>query len=304
MRGVQRTHEEFVKLVNSNSPSIEVVGQFKKTRDKIEVKCRICNTHYFPFAQELIKTIFRCKKCELIDKKRKFTEKISNINPNIIIKSEYQNIRTKVLCECLICGTEWKVTPSNLLNEHGCPTCAKESRRLFFCKGRDDFVKELKNISPSISIISDYTNAHTKIWCQCLVCNYKWQTTPHSLLKGSRCLNCASVSKGESRIMKVLDDMSIQYVQQKRFQDCRNIKPLPFDFFLPNYNLCIEYQGQQHYRSVGYFGGKDEFDLRRRRDEIKVKYCQDKKIDLLHIPYWQYNDIENIIKDVIQKKGD
>ena len=59
-----------------------------------------------------------------------------------------------------------------------------------------------------------------------------------------------------------------EFEEQKRFKDCRNKKPLPFDFYLPQYNLCIEFDGQLHYMSVKYFGG----------DEKLTEYFQEHKI--------------------------
>ena len=60
---------------------------------------------------------------------------------------------------------------------------------------------------------------------------------------------------------------------------------LPFDFYLPDYNTCIEYQGEQHYRAIDYFGGEDEFLIRKKHDEIKSEYCKQHKINLIIIPY-------------------
>lgn len=83
----------------------------------------------------------------------------------------------------------------------------------------------------------------------------------------------------------------IDFEQEKRFYDCRDVKPLPFDFYLPQYNLIIEFDGQQHFREVY----NRDFETTKKHDEIKNKYCEDNDIDLLRIPYWDGNDIEKII---------
>jgi len=49
--------------------------------------------------------------------------------------------------------------------------------------------------------------------------------------------------------------LDIEYIKQKRFEKCRNKLPLPFDFYLPNENICIEYDGIQHFKPIDYFGG-------------------------------------------------
>ena len=62
------------------------------------------------------------------------------------------------------------------------------------------------------------------------------------------------------------------------FEDCIDKRPLPFDFYLPEYNICIEYQGQQHYYPVEIFGGKNAFESQVLRDNIKREYCQKNNI--------------------------
>ena len=75
----------------------------------------------------------------------------------------------------------------------------------------------------------------------------------------------------------------------------KKIKPLPFDFYLPNYNICIEYDGEQHFKPIKYFGGQKAFQSQQQKDEIKNKYCQDNKIKLIRISYMDYDNIEKIL---------
>lgn len=119
---------------------------------------------------------------------------------------------------------------------------------------------------------------------------------------GKGCPYCKQ-SKGELQIQEWLEKHAIIYEAQKRFKDCRDKNPLPFDFYLPSYNLCIEYQGRQHYKE-----GFDIFTKRykeqekaalafkkqQRRDRIKQKYCKINNILFLKIKYNQ--DIEKILK--------
>ena len=76
-----------------------------------------------------------------------------------------------------------------------------------------------------------------------------------------------------------------EFEEQKRFNDCRNKRPLPFDFYIPKYNLCIEFDGQLHYMSVKYFGGDEKLNERKDNDLIKNNYCKEKGINLLRIRY-------------------
>lgn len=72
---------------------------------------------------------------------------------------------------------------------------------------------------------------------------------------------------------------------QKIFKDCRNKNPLKYDFYLPEYNVCVEYDGEQHFKSVKYFGGDEAFAIRKENDKIKTGYCLENNIFLLRIRY-------------------
>jgi hypothetical protein len=81
--------------------------------------------------------------------------------------------------------------------------------------------------------------------------------------------------------------MNIQY----KFDGCRNKLPLPFDFYLPEYNTCIEFDGEQHYSINDFFGGKEAFVKLKINDSIKDEYCRISKINLIRIK--KLEDINN-----------
>jgi hypothetical protein len=93
-----------------------------------------------------------------------------------------------------------------------------------------------------------------------------------------------------------LKKVGLVYEIQYTFNDCLNIKKLPFDFYLPEYNICIEYDGEQHFRPIDYFGGLETFNKQKERDNIKNKYCENNNIEILRIAYYDYKNIEYIIK--------
>lgn len=77
----------------------------------------------------------------------------------------------------------------------------------------------------------------------------------------------------------------INYEHQFKFKECRSINPLPFDFYLPKHSLCIEYDGEQHFKPIDIFGGQKAFEELKMRNNIKTKYCEDNDIKLLRIKY-------------------
>jgi len=92
-------------------------------------------------------------------------------------------------------------------------------------------------------------------------------------------------SKGENKIRDFLKLNKIMYITQKKFKECMYKKILLFDFYLPEHNLCIEYDGEQHFKSIKYFGGEEAFLKRQIRDKIKTNYCNENNIELLRIKY-------------------
>ena len=100
--------------------------------------------------------------------------------------------------------------------------------------------------------------------------------------------------EGEEKIKFYLNDKNIEYCRQHTFEDLTgNTKrktKLRFDFYLPKHNLCIEYDGKQHYVPVNFGGCSDEqaekihLELIQ-NDKLKNKYCIDKDIQLIRISY-------------------
>ena len=106
-------------------------------------------------------------------------------------------------------------------------------------------------------------------------------------------------SIGEKLIKNFLDTNFITYEREKRFDDCKNKNPLPFDFYLPDYNLCIEYDGELHFKSPEIFGGLERLKSTKKNDRIKNKWCKDNNIRLLRINYLKKNKINRILNERI-----
>lgn len=135
--------------------------------------------------------------------------------------------------------------------------------------------------------------SHKKIEWECKKCDYIWSTNIEHRVRGQGCPKCKE-SHGEKNISKILDNYGIVYIQEKQFDKCIYKKPLKFDFYLPDFNLNIEYQGIQHYpikfkkskyntKHLNYF--IPNFKSQKKRDQIKRDFCKKEKIKLLEIPY-------------------
>lgn len=100
---------------------------------------------------------------------------------------------------------------------------------------------------------------------------------------------CKKISVGEEKIEKILISLNIKYEKQKTFSECKNFYSLPFDFYLPDYNCCIEYDGVQHFEALGGWNTEEALQGIRYRDNIKNQYCKNNSIKLIRIPYYNYN---------------
>ena len=115
---------------------------------------------------------------------------------------------------------------------------------------------------------------------------------PNKHLNSRGCPNCSN-SKGALKIKNILDINNIEYFQEMRFNDCRNKNSLPFDFYLPEYKTCIEFDGLQHFESIDYWGGEERLNYIKKNDNIKNEYCKDNNIKLIRVPYYEINNIED-----------
>lgn len=114
-----------------------------------------------------------------------------------------------------------------------------------------------------------------------------------------KCPYC-NISKGEEKIELFLINNNIEYEREYIFKDCKNKEVLRFDFYLPEYNCVIEYQGIQHYKSIEYMGGKTRLEKQIENDNIKRDYCKNKNINLFEISYKNFEIIEEIMSNILE----
>lgn len=253
-----------------------------------------------------------CPKCNKEDRRLKLTKtteefikEANKIHNNVYDYTlvEYVNARTKVDIICKLHGKFSQAPNVHTSMKHGCPECGKikmgKSHRL----SNDDFLSKSKRVHKGeIVPLEVYNNARTKILFHCNICDNDFQQKSNNHLNGSGCPVCRE-SKGSKRIRDYLKSNNISFEMEKRFSDCRGSKlPLPFDYYLSDYNTLVEFDGIQHYEMT-YFSGnltKKECELRlsnyQKHDKIKDNYCIEKGIKLIRIPYWEVDNIDSILQ--------
>lgn len=219
--------------------------------------------------------------------------------------------RTKWLCQC-DCGKELSVF-SESLKQGKTKSCGDKK-----CPYYQEIKQEAsrKNILGKkfgqltvIEKTNKKDNYNNFLWkCQC-DCGNIIEVPTTSLLSGNtRACGCVK-SFYEKEIYRILtEELQITTIKEKSFLGCINPKTnkkLRFDFYLPKYNLCIEYNGKQHYTTTGTKGWNTSEKLKdlQYRDNIKMQFCHSNGIKLIIIPYWDRQNISsNYLLQLIKKE--
>lgn len=125
-----------------------------------------------------------CSEKKQEKKQEEFISELKEINPNIVLHSEYIDSASKVSLRCNICGHEWEATPNSLLSGHGCPVCGRKSTNLAHRSDPHTFLERMAEINPSIEIKEPYLGSKEKLLCRCTVCGNEWRHYLTIFLKG------------------------------------------------------------------------------------------------------------------------
>jgi hypothetical protein len=142
----------------------------------------------------------------------------------------------------------------------------------------------------------EYTpGSNKKVWWKCKDCGYEWEAQICNRNYGNGCPEC-SKSKGEKRIKDFFNLNVIDYISQKEFDGLIGLGGgnLSYDFYLSDYNLLIEYQGEFHDGSSGSYA-KSKLKRQLEHDKRKKEYAHKNNITFLEIWYWDYDNIESIL---------
>jgi hypothetical protein len=194
---------------------------------------------------------------------------------------DYIDSKTKIKITCTTHGEFEQLPTPHLSLKQGCPKCVGMN------KTTNDFINDVKLVHGDKYDYSKTVYETSKIKID-IIC-YKhglFKQTPNMHLKGQGCPICKE-SKGEKKVREFLFKNKINFIRQHTFFDCKNTNVLPFDFYLPDHNICIEYDGIQHFKPVNRFGGEKGFLLTKQNDSIKNNYCLVNKINLIRIPYFE-----------------
>lgn len=289
--------DKFIFLSNYQSQKIPITG-----------KCLICGT----ISTKLPKTFQngRCRGCANINHPGGFFRSCKSneqfLNEAKIVHGDafdylepYQRARIKIKIRCKTCQTIFYQWPQSHLDGNKCKRCMHNNR---FSKVNEFETACMIIHDNQYEYFQDYQRASKKIKIKCKTCHsIFYQIAGNHKNSEAGCSNCCVCSKGERKVKSWLDHANISYSQHFKFDDCKYVNKLIFDFYLPDYNTCIEYDGEQHYKTIPEWGGYQEFNRIKIRDSIKNDYCKNNNINLIRIPYYESDNINYILDKQLLK---
>jgi hypothetical protein len=212
---------------------------------------------------------------------------------------------------------EWQSSINHRTNGRGCPCCSVPVKKIVqsncLLSTHPEIAKQwsTKNKLTPHDVVSGCNN---KFWWRCNK-GHEWLANINKRTTGECCPVCKE-SKGESCITELLRKFKLNnkiknYCRQKRYKQIRDKRPLPFDFMVQRIDgrtFLIEYNGRQHYELVNFTGKLSDVDMKNNLDKVKkhdtIKRDGTKayNIPYLVIPYWQFGEIEENLKEFIERR--
>lgn len=268
----------------------------------------------------------RCKKCGMVFLRKKQKENLSfeksltyfaeknnkkylleEFSEKNAISSDkvYKSSNLLLIWNCFKCESEYEQYLYNRTCQNtGCPYCAGQRVNHTNCLSTTvpDVAKEWHPTKNGKLTPNDITkNSQKKIWWQCDK-GHEWVAKASTRTEGKGCLVCSS-SKGEKQVRDWLENNNIEYMSQKEFDGLIGLGGgnLSYDFYVPDQNILIEYQGEFHDGTANQ-QTKEEFEYAKEHDRRKHQYAIDNNIKLVEIWYWDKNNMEDILKKEIIKQ--
>ena len=287
------TFIEKAKIVHGNKYDYSLV-EYKNAKTKVKIICPIHGI-FEQIPDNHTTKKYGCPMCSSsVLSTDEFIKRAKEVHGDRYDYSlvEYKNSDTIIKIICPIHGI-FEQKARKHLEGNRCKKCSSRNRALT----TEYFIKRSKEVHGNKYdySLSEYKNAKTKITIICPTHGEFKQIPRNHFLNKQGCPKCKS-SHGETKIRKFLTDNNIVFEEQKRFKDCKNKLPLPFDFYIPSLNTVIEFQGEQHYIPTRYCGGKEKFIKTKINDKIKKEFCISNNINFVEIKYNE--DIESILTTI------
>ena len=319
--------EKVKEYVEENSDTLLLSDEYTGRDGILKFKCK-CGEIFTRSWRVFYRGSHYCKRCswELANSDKRYTleyvKQYVKDNSNSELISECYNSCKELLEFKCSCGEMFTTTFDAFKNSKKttCNSCSmpdgiigkdgKLRPSISNRKNNTDFLRELKEARGDEYIaLEEYISAKTPINVRHKVCGYVWNVSPDHLINRKDCCPSCSDnpnnSRGNNKIEDILNSLNLKYTKEKTFKGLYSAKGkrlLRFDFYIPKLNLCIEYDGEQHFKPIPIFGGEEGYKLQIMNDELKNRYCSSNKIRLLRIPFYRFNEIEHILNKAIMSQ--
>lgn len=313
----RKSPEQYQKEFSAKFPNLKLLTPYVNGRTNVKVKCNVCGNIWSAKPNALLRMKFGCKVCSsnhrgFGDRKsqKEFWTNLKKVNPTILPLELYQGNKVPILVKCKVCGNHWKARPNNLLTRTGgCGICGivkSTYARANFSKVYQKIRKKLPHESyqhylqaayayvfyqkhHDAQLLTLFEGDNKRVKVRCLKCGNIRSVSAIALLTGSpACLACEKsngyYSKGERAVASLLMQADIHYQYPFVSDDLVDRYPLHYDFRV-NGKYLIEYQGEQHYRAIDWYGGKRQLDYQRRHDQMKRNWAKKNGFVLIEIKY-------------------
>lgn len=285
--------------------------KYIKYKEKVEITCRVKGHNSFPQTPSDHLDGHGCKFCgiEFAHEKQKMTlkefieesNKVHGVGRYDYSEVDYKGNKINVWIICPNHDEPYRFpqTPNAHLSGEGCPLCYGKFKLTL-----EEFIEKANKIHGvgryDYSKVN-YINNKTLVT---IICHnhkkpYEFPQTPNDHLDGHGC-NLCNKSQGENKIELFLMNNNIEFKKEKKFKDCKDKYQLPFDFYLPQYNLCIEFDGEQHFNPSSFSSRNtsekeklENLQYIQKHDKMKNDYCKKNGIILL-----RFNNLKTVEQEL------
>lgn len=305
--GRRYSYEDIKKYIEIESKSgCKLLSEtYKGYHKPLHLECSCGNDFYRAMSEFKSRELFKCKKCTGATIQYTYEQVYDDLKKHNIklLSTEYVNFQTNMDIE-YSCGFKANRNYSNIKrSKYKCPHCIKSG----YGRDTEQLKQEIEEITNGeYELLNEYKTMNDRVLIRHIECGHIWNITPHNFLdSGNRCPECFK-SKGEQKIKQYLEIKNIIYDREFIFDDLfGDCFPLRFDFAIFNnkektdLKCLIEYDGEFHYKPIM---GIERLERQQRYDGYKNQYCKENDIKLIRIPYWKFDNIEDILNNYFNNK--
>lgn len=307
-------YEKVKEFTEQHSNAILISDNYVDRFTPMRFKCH-CENEFERSWKVFLRGSHECKKCawDKVNVNRKYTIElidkfVKENSSSVLLSKEYKNVKEKLKFKCE-CGRVFETPFDNFKNSNKrqCNHCSIEHQVLGTDyqlrpktppKSNEQFLKDLENSRGKEFVpLESYTSAKIPIEVKHIKCNNIWEVSPdHLINRKDNCPYCTDNhlnSRGALKIQGWLRDNEIAFTREKTFEGLTGIDGktrLRFDFYLTELNLCIEFDGEQHFNEK-----LSDYKLTTLYDKKKDEYCKKHSIKLIRIPYYDINSVDHLL---------